>query len=343
MSMNSSVNRLSESSQPPGEPTPETSNLPSMSEDTQDTQTKNLETTTPTAPNSVNHETEPKSDNLLRKHPIPLPSDPKQYRAIGLVLGKYQPSVDQLTRGTLVTADETLLEAVLLGRLISLVKNHLDLEQEHLWVVYPRTRQEDEHLHVQLVGVWAPEILSEQPPESQLSPSDQDAQTTEISTASSPIEIKDGYFSIRGEAIFYAQEEQKVVIRIRQAARTDDDKPRMFKLELKGTLPSERPIYHFWDLQVQLRGNDLCIEQATDIGILPIKKKDRVPRKNFKGRRGQFSRPQGGRPRRPNSYSPRPSTRKVSPPKPTRPVKTAKPILKKKGDAEPSQSSKNQE
>lgn len=339
MSMNSSVNRLSESSQPPGDPTPETSNLPSMSEDTQDTQTNKLETTTSTSLKSVTSESELKSENILRKHPIPPPSDPKQYRAIGLVAGKYQPSVDQLTRGTLVTTDDTLLEAVLLGRLISLVKNHLDLEQEHLWVVYPRTRQEDEHLHVQLVGVWAPEILAEELPKTGIDPSDQEEATTEASTAPSPIEIKNCYFSIRGEAIFFDQEKEKVVVRIRQAPRPGDDKPRMFKLELKGTLPSERPIYHFWDLQVQLRGNDLCIEQATDIGILPIKKKDKFSRKNFKGGRNtKFSRPQGGRGRRSNSYSPRPSRKDSSTPKPIRSGKVVKPILKKKGDSPPSNS-----
>ena len=73
---------------------------------------------------------------LNRQQPIPPPSDPMQYRAIGLVCGSYNPSPEQLTQGTLVATDGTELNAVLMGRIMSLVKNPLDLEQEHLCVVY---------------------------------------------------------------------------------------------------------------------------------------------------------------------------------------------------------------
>jgi hypothetical protein len=65
-----------------------------------------------------------------------------------------------LTQGTLVATDGTEVNAVLLGRIISLLKNYLDLEQEHLWVVYPRIGQKDESLHLQIVGVWEPDRLS---------------------------------------------------------------------------------------------------------------------------------------------------------------------------------------
>jgi hypothetical protein len=37
-----------------------------------------------------------------------------------------------------------LIDAVLLGRVTSLLKKHIDLETEHLWVVYPRTLYKDE-------------------------------------------------------------------------------------------------------------------------------------------------------------------------------------------------------
>ncbi len=99
----------------------------------------------------------------MRGQPIPPPSEPMQYRAIGLVRGQYTPSEEQFTRGALNAEDGTEIDAVLLGRVMSLVKNHLDLEKPHLWVVYPRTRQNDDGLHVQIVGVWEPENLNRDP------------------------------------------------------------------------------------------------------------------------------------------------------------------------------------
>ncbi|WP_416673849.1 hypothetical protein [Egbenema bharatensis] len=106
---------------------------------------------------------EPNSSNqaIVRQQPIPPASEPMQYRAIGLVRGKYEASEEQFTRGNLLTDDGFSIGAVLLGRVMSLVKKHLDLEQPHLWVVYPRTREKgDSDLHVQIVGVWEPEKLN---------------------------------------------------------------------------------------------------------------------------------------------------------------------------------------
>ena len=124
-----------------------------------------------------------------RKAPIPEPSHPRQYRAIGLIQGTYQPSEDQLTRGTLTTEDGAQIDAVLLGRVISLIKNHLDLAVPHLWVVYPRTRQSNDCLHVQVVGVWEPETLDKAP-----EATDESAEPT----ATEPQAVNDGYFSVRG-------------------------------------------------------------------------------------------------------------------------------------------------
>jgi len=103
---------------------------------------------------------EPQKSTVARQQPIPPASEPMQYRAIGLVRGKYAPSEEQFTRGFLVTDDGVSIDAVLLGRVMSLVKKHLDLEQSHLWVVYPRTREKEYDLHVQIVGVWEPENLN---------------------------------------------------------------------------------------------------------------------------------------------------------------------------------------
>jgi len=102
---------------------------------------------------------EPLTGTLAKLQPIPPPSEPMQYRAIGLIRGRYIPEEEQITRGRLVVEDGADIDAVLLGRVLSLVKKHIDLAEEHLWVVYPRTREREANLHAQIVGVWDPEKL----------------------------------------------------------------------------------------------------------------------------------------------------------------------------------------
>ena len=190
-----------------------------------------------------------------RKQPIPPPSHPRQYRAIGLVRAKYQQSAEQMTQGTLLTTDGAEIEAVLLGRIISLIKNHLELSQEHLWVVYPRTKMQENRLHAQIVGVWEPETLS------------QGEESQEISGK----EADHGYFSIRGEVIFYSTEEEVIIVKIKQFPKKEGEKPKFFKLKLKGVL-SDKPLKRFWDLKVRLQGEDLIIEEGTDLGFAQKRK-----------------------------------------------------------------------
>lgn len=189
-----------------------------------------------------------------RKQPIPPPSHPRQYRAIGLIQAKYQQSAEQMTQGSLLTTDGVEIEAVLLGRIISLIKNHLDLEQEHLWVVYPRTKMQEDRLHAQIVGVWEPETLNQ-------------GLESEVSGK----ESSHGYFSIRGEVIFYSIEEEIIIVKIKQFPRKEGDKPKFFKLKLKGVL-SDKPLKRFWDLKVRLHGEDLIIEEGTDLGFAQKRK-----------------------------------------------------------------------
>ncbi|AFY37507.1 hypothetical protein Lepto7376_1144 [[Leptolyngbya] sp. PCC 7376] len=195
-----------------------------------------------------------------RNHPIPPASHPRQYRAIGIVRGKYTPDeADQLSKGNITTTDGDI-EAVLLGRVISLVKNHIDLEQEHVWVVYPRTRQDDNHLHLQILGVWEPENLDEEV----------DPATDENVPSSE--EVEDGYFSIRGQVIFYDAESKKVIVKIRQAPKKDGERPKFFKVQLYGALP-ERPVNHFYDLTAKLIDNVLNIQTCEDIGLISPRRK----------------------------------------------------------------------
>ncbi|BAZ12307.1 hypothetical protein NIES4071_41370 [Calothrix sp. NIES-4071] len=218
-----------------------------------------------------------KSENRLS--PIPPPSEPMQYRAIGLIRGRYVSSAEQFTQGSLVTADGASINTVLLGRMMSLVKNHLDLEQEHLWVVYPRTRQENDQLHLQIVGVWEPEKLAKS------TPSIEQTENYIDSSESTPSSVLDGKFSVRGEVVYQAQDGSNLVIKIKQAPRKQDDKPKYFKLKLKGNLEM-RAVGKFWDLEVIRQGDDLAIESGKVIADLP--KKRRPP---FKGGAGGGKRP----------------------------------------------------
>ncbi|MEH1792230.1 hypothetical protein [Nostoc sp.] len=228
-------------------------------------------------------ETDSNGNLANRQQPIPPPSEPMQYRAIGLVRGRYHASSEQFTQGTLLTTDGVELNAVLLGRIMSLVKNHLDLEKEHLWVVYPRTRQENDTLHIQIVGVWEPENLAKNSTdedeldlelqESQ-TPDDGLSESSELSTipAIPSSEVTDGGFSVRGEVVYQSFDAKSLVVKIRQAARKPTDKPKYFKLKLRGVLTT-KAVGKFWDFQAKREVDVLIVEKAEAIADLPKKRK----------------------------------------------------------------------
>jgi hypothetical protein len=228
-------------------------------------------------------ETDSNGNLVNRQQPIPPPSEPMQYRAIGLVRGRYHASSEQFTQGTLLTTDGVELNAVLLGRIMSLVKNHLDLEKEHLWVVYPRTRQENDTLHIQIVGVWEPENLAKNSTDEDESDLDlQELQTTddglsensELSTIATipSSEVADGGFSVRGEVVYQSFDAKSLVVKIRQAARKPTEKPKYFKLKLRGVLTT-KAVGKFWDFQAKREADVLIVEKAEAIADLPKKRK----------------------------------------------------------------------
>ncbi|MBN3958320.1 hypothetical protein [Nostoc sp. NMS8] len=227
-------------------------------------------------------ETDSNGNSINRQQPIPPPSEPMQYRAIGLVRGRYHASSEQFTQGTLLTADGVELNAVLLGRIMSLVKNHLDLEKEHLWVVYPRTRQENDTLHIQIVGVWEPENLAKNSTdEDELdlelqelqTPDDGLSENSELNTTVIPSsEVADGGFSVRGEVVYQSFDAKSLVVKIRQAPRKSTDKPKYFKLKLRGVLTT-KAVGKFWDFQAKREADVLIVEKAEAIADLPKKRK----------------------------------------------------------------------
>lgn len=201
--------------------------------------------------------------------PISPPDRPMQYRAIGLIEGQYHPSEEQLTRGTLKAKDGTEIDAVLLGRVMSLVRKHLEADKDYIWVVYPRTREQTNDLHVQIVGVWAPEEMG------QLEPTDDSA-------------VVPDFFSIRGEVIFQNREREFVIIKIWQSSRKNQPakKPMAFKLRLEGQLEGNA-VGQFWDLTVRRQGAQLHI--AVGMAIGPATRP--FSRKPTKRPRGKFPHP----------------------------------------------------
>ena len=180
-----------------------------------------------------------------------------QYRAIGVVRGTYVPSdPEQLTRGTIQTEDGTAIEAVVLGRVLTLMRRHLDLSKPHLWVAYPRYR-ETEHLHLQLVGVWEPSTLAA--PAADVEPAT--AATAEsVAPAADDLPEGDGYFSVRGELIYTRPEDGDLVVKIRQQPRPDGSRPTPFKLQLRGEVPLEH-LRHFVSLDLRRQGQRLVLEK----------------------------------------------------------------------------------
>lgn len=262
-----------------------------------------------------------------------------QFRAIGLIRARYSPDPEQLTKGSLTTPDGTTIEAVLLGRIMSLVKKHIDLDQEHLWVVYPRTREQEGDLHVQLVGVWEPETLQKDILKGD-DPSPSEAGVLRPVRPKPPIksaaDLQDGYFSIRGEVVFHSVEREHVVIKIKQAPKPNTTKGRSFKLQLKGRL-GPKAIHHFWDLKVVREGDLLVVKEGMCIGAIPQK---RTFNKGGGGKRfgggGGSSRPPGGPPRRAgtgNSLVPR-RTESSSGSGGSGDAKAVKPVLKKRTTAD---------
>ncbi|MEM9267111.1 MAG: hypothetical protein AAGA46_16465, partial [Cyanobacteria bacterium P01_F01_bin.13] len=195
-----------------------------------------------------------------RLQPIAPPSEPMQYRAIGLLKGRYEPSEESFNRGSIVNHDGTNTSAVLLGRTTSLVKKHLDLEKEHLWVVYPRTIfQDDIGIAVQIVGVWEPETLGEDDDEALEAPEDA---------------IQPDYFSIRGEVVKFDERKQEITVSIVQKMRTGKQPKRPFKLVINGSI-GVKTIGYFWDMHVHREGNQFVLNEGSYVAAVPPKKRSK--------------------------------------------------------------------
>ncbi|KGF91047.1 MULTISPECIES: hypothetical protein [Prochlorococcus] len=182
----------------------------------------------------------------MLKNPIPKVTNQLQYRAIGIIYGKFNPQdTQQLNRGFLTDNKGEKIETVVLGKALSLLKKHIDLKKSYYWIVYPKNKS-TQNLHLQVVGIWDPYQLNHFP---------NDSSKTNFSKLLEELELIDNYFSVRGELVFVNAQKKEFVIKIYSSSK-QKIKNKNFKLVIKGELSLEL-LNSFISLDVIRDGNSL--------------------------------------------------------------------------------------
>ena len=183
----------------------------------------------------------------MLKNPIPQVTNKLQYRAIGIVNGKFVPHEAKLiNRGFLTDNKGEKIETVVLGKALSLLKKHIDLNKSYFWVVYPKNKN-TQNLHLQVAGIWDPYQLNDFP---------NDSSKTNFSKLLEELDLKDNYFSVRGELVFVNTKKKEFVIKICPALKSKNLKNKNFKLVIKGELSLEL-LHSFVSLDINRDGNSL--------------------------------------------------------------------------------------
>jgi len=189
----------------------------------------------------------------MLKNPIPKVTDPLQYRAIGIVNGKFTPhDTEQLNKGLIIDNEGEKIETVVLGKALSLLKKHIDLNKNYYWIVYPKNKN-TQSLHLQVAGIWDPFQLNDLP---------NDSSQINFSKLLEELDLKDNYFSIRGELVFVNKQKKEIVIKV---CSTSNLKNRNFKLVIKGEISLEL-LNNFVSLDVNRDGNSLKLLKYDVIG-----------------------------------------------------------------------------
>jgi len=183
----------------------------------------------------------------MLKNPIPQVTSRLQYRAIGIMNGKFTPhDSEQLNRGFLIDNKGEKIETVILGKALSLLKKHIDLSKSYYWVVYPKNKN-TQNLHLQVAGIWDPY---------QLNDFSNDSSKTNFSKLLKEFDLKDNYFSVRGELVFVNTQKKEIVIKIKTVQKAKNLKNKNFKLVIKGEISLEL-INSFVSLDINRDGNAL--------------------------------------------------------------------------------------
>ncbi len=187
----------------------------------------------------------------MLKNPIPQVTSQLQYRAIGIINGKFTPhDSEQLNRGFLIDKKGEKIETVVLGKALSLLKKHIDLKKNYFWVVYPKNKN-TQNLHLQVAGIWDPYRLNN---------FSNDASKTNFSKLLEELNLEDNYFSVRGELVYVSTQKKEIVIKVRSASKLKNLKNKNFKLVIKGELSLEL-LNSFVSLDVSRDGNALKLNK----------------------------------------------------------------------------------
>ena len=183
----------------------------------------------------------------MLKNPIPKVTNHLQQRAIGIVYGEFTPNgSEQLNRGFLIDDKGEKIETVVLGKALSILKKHIDLKKSYYWVVYPKNKN-TQNLHLQVAGIWDPYQLNDFP---------SDSSKTNFSKLLKELDLKDNYFSVRGELVFVNTQKKEIVIKVCSSIKSKNLKNKNFKLVIIGDL-SLKLLHSFVSLDIVRDGNSL--------------------------------------------------------------------------------------
>ena len=181
------------------------------------------------------------------KNPIQEVTNKLQYRAIGIVKGIYKPNdIEQITRGKLIDNEGILIDTVILGKALSLIKKYINLKKNYFWIVYPRNKSIN-NLHLQVTGIWDPYQLNQV----EINKSEKDP-----NKLLDELKLNNNYFSIRGELVYVNTQKKEVVVKICSTPRSKRLKNKTFKIIVEGDIPLQF-LNNFVSLDVIRDGNIL--------------------------------------------------------------------------------------
>jgi len=185
------------------------------------------------------------------KNPIQEVTNKLQYRAIGIVKGIYKPNnIDQLNRGTLTDKEGIIIETVILGKALPLIKKYINLDKDYFWIVYPRNKNTN-NLHLQVAGIWDPY---------QLNQVDKNNSEKDTNKLLEELNLNNNYFSIRGELVYVNTEKKEIILKICSSLPSKKLKNSTFKIIIEGEI-SLKLLNNFVSLDVIREGHTLRMDK----------------------------------------------------------------------------------
>tara|TARA_Y100001968_G_scaffold43410_1_gene33396 strand:- start:10437 stop:11030 length:594 start_codon:yes stop_codon:yes gene_type:complete len=184
----------------------------------------------------------------MTRNPIQQVSNKLQYRAIGIISGVYKPFNEKdINKGSIKDENGIILDTVVLGKNIPLIKKYIDLKKNHYWIVYPRNKNTDK-LHLQIAGIWDPKNLNNE--EADVSKNNEELLDS--------LNLKNNFFSIRGKLVYVNAREKELIIKIK-ASKKNKKPNNSFKITLKGEISMDS-INSFVSLDTMREGNALSLK-----------------------------------------------------------------------------------